>query len=127
MRMTRFLTSLSVVLVGMDFVLQLVLMGISFTHFDDMIIYRNPLLTLYFAGVFKCSNIFRVFGCTTASIEATTLEASRNPMRYIYMLCLLIIHIFPCLLWPRFGLLPLTPSVYMFHLAWVDCKSKKVY
>jgi serine/threonine-protein phosphatase 2A regulatory subunit B len=26
-------------------------------------------------------NIFRVFGCTPGSIEATTLEASRNPMR----------------------------------------------
>nr|CAB3468215.1 unnamed protein product [Digitaria exilis] len=27
-------------------------------------------------------NIFRVFGCTPGSIEATTLEASRNPMRW---------------------------------------------
>ncbi|KAG8058498.1 hypothetical protein GUJ93_ZPchr0002g25263 [Zizania palustris] len=27
------------------------------------------------------SNLFRVFGCTHGSVEATTLEASRNPMR----------------------------------------------
>ncbi|PWS21821.1 hypothetical protein DKP78_21590, partial [Enterococcus faecium] len=27
------------------------------------------------------SNLFRVFGCTPGSAEATTLEASRNPMR----------------------------------------------
>jgi len=31
-------------------------------------------------------NIFRVFGCTPGSVEATTLEASRNPMRYIELL-----------------------------------------
>lgn len=30
------------------------------------------------------SNLFRVFGCTTGSTEATTLEASKNPMRYIF-------------------------------------------
>ncbi|RWW27668.1 hypothetical protein BHE74_00011922 [Ensete ventricosum] len=28
------------------------------------------------------SNLFRVFGCMTGSDEATTLEASKNPMRY---------------------------------------------
>uniref|UniRef100_A0A7C8YPD2 Serine/threonine-protein phosphatase 2A 55 kDa regulatory subunit B n=2 Tax=Opuntia streptacantha TaxID=393608 RepID=A0A7C8YPD2_OPUST len=27
------------------------------------------------------SNLFRVFGCTSGSTEATTLEASKNPMR----------------------------------------------
>ncbi|KAH8482451.1 hypothetical protein H0E87_029770 [Populus deltoides] len=29
------------------------------------------------------SNLFRVFGCSEGSTEATTLEASKNPMRYI--------------------------------------------
>ncbi|RVW43911.1 Serine/threonine protein phosphatase 2A 55 kDa regulatory subunit B beta isoform [Vitis vinifera] len=29
------------------------------------------------------SNLFRVFGCTAGSTEATTLEASKNPMRYV--------------------------------------------
>uniref|UniRef100_A0A453SDE1 Uncharacterized protein n=1 Tax=Aegilops tauschii subsp. strangulata TaxID=200361 RepID=A0A453SDE1_AEGTS len=52
-RTTQYLTSLSVVLVGMDFMLQLALMG----------------------------NLFRVFGSTPGSMEVTTLEASRNPMR----------------------------------------------
>eukprot|EP00262_Sarcandra_glabra_P008662 TRINITY_DN2228_c0_g2_i1.p1 TRINITY_DN2228_c0_g2~~TRINITY_DN2228_c0_g2_i1.p1 ORF type:complete len:111 (+),score=12.89 TRINITY_DN2228_c0_g2_i1:12-344(+) len=28
-----------------------------------------------------CSNLFRVFGCISGSNEATTLEASKNPMR----------------------------------------------
>ncbi|OAY83956.1 Serine/threonine protein phosphatase 2A 55 kDa regulatory subunit B beta isoform [Ananas comosus] len=28
------------------------------------------------------SNLFRIFGCTPANTEATTLEASKNPMRY---------------------------------------------
>ena len=27
------------------------------------------------------SNLFRVFGCAPGSAEATTLEASKNPMR----------------------------------------------
>jgi hypothetical protein len=31
---------------------------------------------------FECSNLFRVFGSTPGSTEVTTLEASRNPMRY---------------------------------------------
>jgi len=85
--MTQFSISLSAVLVGMDFVLQLVLMGISFNHYWLHVrFYRNPLLTLYFACAFKCSNIFRVFCCTPGSVEATTLEASRNPMRYIELL-----------------------------------------
>jgi hypothetical protein len=40
-------------------------------------------------------------------MEATTLEASRNPMRYIHM-CLLILVIISSLLWPWpwFGLVP---------------------
>ncbi|KAK6248985.1 hypothetical protein QUC31_020550 [Theobroma cacao] len=29
------------------------------------------------------SNLFRVFGCSEGSTEATTLEASKNPMRYV--------------------------------------------
>ncbi|PIA43071.1 hypothetical protein AQUCO_02000488v1 [Aquilegia coerulea] len=29
------------------------------------------------------SNLFRIFGCTTGSTEATTLEASKNPMRQV--------------------------------------------
>jgi hypothetical protein len=81
MRMTQFLTSLSVVLVGMDFVLQLVLMGISLAHCLHVHCYRNPVLNTYFASIFECSNMFRVFGCASGSTEATTLEASRNPMR----------------------------------------------
>ena len=48
-----------------------------------VILQKSCLLTLPFPGVFNCSNIFRVFGCTSGSMEATTLEASRNPMRYI--------------------------------------------
>ena len=28
------------------------------------------------------SNLFRVFGCSSASTEAITLEASKNPMRW---------------------------------------------
>jgi hypothetical protein len=37
--------------------------------------------------LFLChfSNLFRVFGCTDGSTEATTLEASKNPMRYIWV------------------------------------------
>lgn len=30
---------------------------------------------------FDASNLFRVFGCAPGSTEATTLEASKNPMR----------------------------------------------
>lgn len=29
------------------------------------------------------SNLFRVFGCSAGSSEATSLEASKNPMRYL--------------------------------------------
>ncbi|XP_020253859.1 serine/threonine protein phosphatase 2A 55 kDa regulatory subunit B beta isoform-like [Asparagus officinalis] len=29
-------------------------------------------------------NLFRIFGCATGSNETTTLEASKNPMRYSY-------------------------------------------
>lgn len=47
-----------------------------------VVLEKSCLLTLTFPGVFGCSNIFRVFGCTPGSMEATTLEASRNPMRY---------------------------------------------
>uniref|UniRef100_A0A453NUA3 Serine/threonine-protein phosphatase 2A 55 kDa regulatory subunit B n=1 Tax=Aegilops tauschii subsp. strangulata TaxID=200361 RepID=A0A453NUA3_AEGTS len=32
------------------------------------------------------SNLFRVFGCTSGNTEATTLEASRNPMRGVRLL-----------------------------------------
>ncbi|KAL0441435.1 UNVERIFIED_CONTAM: Serine/threonine protein phosphatase 2A regulatory subunit B beta isoform [Sesamum radiatum] len=32
------------------------------------------------------SNLFRVFGCAPGSTEATTLEASKNPMRYFYQI-----------------------------------------
>jgi hypothetical protein len=36
----------------------------------------------------SCSNLFRVFGSTTGSTEVTTLEASRNPMRYACLACI---------------------------------------
>ncbi|GJN38652.1 hypothetical protein PR202_gb27715 [Eleusine coracana subsp. coracana] len=42
---------------------------------------RPKSVNTLFCWCFDCSNIFRVFGCTPGSTEATTLEASRNPMR----------------------------------------------
>lgn len=85
MKMIQFLISSSAVWVVMDCVLQLVLIGTS----DE-----NPFLQL---SCWKCclhltfsfhlciSNLFRVFGCTPGSTEATTLEASKNPMRWFYV------------------------------------------
>jgi hypothetical protein len=35
----------------------------------------------YYFVSFDASNLFRVFGCAPGSTEATTLEASKNPMR----------------------------------------------
>lgn len=37
--------------------------------------------TSYYFISFDNSNLFRVFGCSPGSTEATTLEASKNPMR----------------------------------------------
>ena len=70
-----------------------------------VILQKSCLLTLPFPGVFNCSNIFRVFGCTPGSMEATTLEASRNPMRYILHVPFNFSHnFFTVVPWPWFGL-----------------------
>lgn len=42
-------------------------------------------LHLTFSFHLCISNLFRVFGCTPGSTEATTLEASKNPMRWFYV------------------------------------------
>lgn len=45
----------------------------------DFVINIEP-ASNYFV-LFDTSNLFRVFGCAPGSTEATTLEASKNPMR----------------------------------------------
>lgn len=37
------------------------------------------------------SNQFRVFGCSEGSTEATTLEASKNPMRYLLKVHIMLV------------------------------------
>jgi hypothetical protein len=62
---------------------------VCFIYLNDPLVFTtflvNWLLThrmIYFLLHF--SNLFRVFGCSEGSTEATTLEASKNPMRYIW-------------------------------------------
>jgi serine/threonine-protein phosphatase 2A regulatory subunit B len=55
--------------------------GYFFSSLSTRALLEIQFVKTYFAGIIECSNIFRVFGCTSGSTEATTLEASRNPMR----------------------------------------------
>ncbi|CAJ2637183.1 unnamed protein product [Trifolium pratense] len=43
--------------------------------------HHNILHNAYVFVSFDASNLFRVFGCAPGSTEATSLEASKNPMR----------------------------------------------
>jgi serine/threonine-protein phosphatase 2A regulatory subunit B len=50
----------------------------STSPISDFVIFEPA--SYYFVS-FDASNLFRVFGCAPGSTEATTLEASKNPMR----------------------------------------------
>lgn len=62
----------------MDHEFQPVLTGLIQLHLSDFVIFDPA--SYYFVS-FDSSNLFRVFGCAPGSTEATTLEASKNPMR----------------------------------------------
>lgn len=83
MKMIPSSINLSVAWVVMVSGWQLVLTGIRAILF---LMYHHccfPLIRHLIFSLYDFSNLFRVFGCAAGSTEATSLEASKNPMRYL--------------------------------------------